>query len=103
LWVLGSDLASCHPSGAWNFDVVLDFWKICAPLAERMHVDNLAHQIDDLVRIKLVGESAAIEADMKYLWHERLPVLLEGYEPQDIYTEMRWTSSTIAFQIGCCH
>jgi hypothetical protein len=59
--------------------------------------------MDGLVCIKLDGGSAAIDTDMMDLWRGRLPALLEGYEPGDIYTEMRWTSSTVAFQIECCH
>jgi hypothetical protein len=32
LWVLSTELASCHVSGTWNLEVALKFWKICAPL-----------------------------------------------------------------------
>jgi hypothetical protein len=27
-----TELASCHSSGAWNFEVALDFWEMCANL-----------------------------------------------------------------------
>lgn len=47
------------------------------------------HQMAGLICITLVGESVAINTDMMDLWLERLPVLQEWYEPQDVYTEMR--------------
>jgi len=30
LWILRMKHASWHPSGPYNFEVALDFWKICA-------------------------------------------------------------------------
>jgi len=33
LWVLSTELASCHVSGTWNLEVALKFWKMCAPLS----------------------------------------------------------------------
>jgi hypothetical protein len=31
-WVLGSERASCDLAGAQNFEKLLDFWKVCAPV-----------------------------------------------------------------------
>jgi AcrR family transcriptional regulator len=38
-----------------------------------------------LVYKKLAGESAAADSESTEVWLERLPSLLEGYEPRDIY------------------
>jgi hypothetical protein len=61
------------------------------------------HQMAGLVCMTPVGESVVINTDMMDLWLERLPLLLEWCEPQDVYTEMRCTSHTVAFQTVCCH
>jgi hypothetical protein len=38
-----------------------------------------------LVYEKLAGESAAVDSKSTEVWLERLPALLEGYNPHDIY------------------
>jgi hypothetical protein len=38
-----------------------------------------------LVYKKLAEESAAVDSESMEVWLERLPSLLEGYEPRDIY------------------
>jgi hypothetical protein len=59
-------------------------------IADRMQIDKFAasngciYRFKDgygLVCKKLAGESITVNSDMRYLWLERLPPLLEGYEP----------------------
>jgi hypothetical protein len=63
-------------------------------MSDRMQVDNFAasngwictfKDCHRLVYNKLAGESAAVDTDTRDLWLERLPILLERYEPWDIY------------------
>jgi hypothetical protein len=63
-------------------------------IADRMQVDNFAASNGWICRFKhchgllykkLAGESAAVDTDTRDLWLERLPMLLERYELQDIY------------------
>jgi hypothetical protein len=63
-------------------------------ITDRMQVDNSAasngwicrfKDHHGLVYKKLAGESTTVDNDTRDLWLERLPMLLERYEPRDIY------------------
>jgi hypothetical protein len=71
------------------------YYKKRPNTADKMQTDNFdasngwIYRFKDchgLVHKKLPGESTVTNYDTRDLWLERLSTLLEGYEPQDIYS-----------------
>jgi hypothetical protein len=76
-------------------------------ISDKMQVDNFAAlngwicRFKDhhcLVYKKVAGESAAVNTDTRDLWLQRLPMLLERYEPWDTYNADETGSAIVCEQ-----